>query len=228
MLLRHEGHCLMMQNYVFQQSDNSESYNFVEKSLDLLIKLCKNEKAADILDKEEANAVQMWSRMTCVLYWSLHNWGWAQLVDARRLCTWSSPGFSASEVALPQALITVVSKARFDFDELQSIVVVLSRLLNVTIPSCDLRQAADHHSPHHASHLLSLLSHSAHHLQKHDILVGSRVSGPFLCIITHDSHKQAMRALRGGRRCTQKKMRQRARPSQSRRVAIRLSYESIL
>merc|ERR1719428_2441316 len=48
-----------MQQYVFQQVDNTVSHNFVEKTADLFTKLCKNEKAADILDEEEADVAQM-------------------------------------------------------------------------------------------------------------------------------------------------------------------------
>jgi hypothetical protein len=48
-----------MKQYIFQQTDNSESYNFIEKTDDLLAKLCKNEKSADVIDREEANIAHM-------------------------------------------------------------------------------------------------------------------------------------------------------------------------
>ena len=54
-----EGHNLKMKQYIFQQIDNSHSYNFVEKTGDLFMKLCKNEKKADVIDKEEADVAQM-------------------------------------------------------------------------------------------------------------------------------------------------------------------------
>jgi len=52
-----QGHNTAMQEYVFLQIDNSSSYNFVEKTVELFLRLVKNEKAADILEVEEAACV---------------------------------------------------------------------------------------------------------------------------------------------------------------------------
>ncbi|CAD7974777.1 unnamed protein product, partial [Amoebophrya sp. A120] len=48
-----EGHNLTMQNYTYNQHDNSASVNFVEKTVDLFVKLTKSREIVDDLDEEE-------------------------------------------------------------------------------------------------------------------------------------------------------------------------------
>lgn len=48
-----EGHNSHMQQYVFQQLDNTISVNMMEKIKALCLKICKNESAADVTDGEE-------------------------------------------------------------------------------------------------------------------------------------------------------------------------------
>jgi len=50
-----EGHNLRMQNYIFSQTDNSRSINFVEKSVDLILRFCFDEEACDQVDEEEVD-----------------------------------------------------------------------------------------------------------------------------------------------------------------------------
>ena len=42
-----------MQDYVYFQSDNSSSVNFVEKTVELVLRVMKNQESADNLDGEE-------------------------------------------------------------------------------------------------------------------------------------------------------------------------------
>jgi hypothetical protein len=50
-----EGHNLRMQNYIFSQTDNSRSINFLEKSVDLILRFCFDEESCDQVDDEEAD-----------------------------------------------------------------------------------------------------------------------------------------------------------------------------
>eukprot|EP00397_Hematodinium_sp_SG-2012_P000177 GEMP01000177.1.p1 GENE.GEMP01000177.1~~GEMP01000177.1.p1 ORF type:complete len:2785 (+),score=546.68 GEMP01000177.1:287-8641(+) len=51
-----EGHLLKMQNYIFHQLDNSISFNFVERSVEVVLRLCKNEEASNGIDEDEIDA----------------------------------------------------------------------------------------------------------------------------------------------------------------------------
>jgi hypothetical protein len=48
-----EGHLQAVQQYIFQQQDNSISFNFSEKNVDVCVKLSKSEKQCDIMDEKE-------------------------------------------------------------------------------------------------------------------------------------------------------------------------------
>lgn len=47
------GNNITMQGYIFRQVDNTSSFNFVERTGILAMKICKNEKAADDVDETE-------------------------------------------------------------------------------------------------------------------------------------------------------------------------------
>jgi len=54
-----EGHNAEMQSYCFSQTDNSGSTNFIEKTVMLILRLCKNEAAADCCDEEDIACMTM-------------------------------------------------------------------------------------------------------------------------------------------------------------------------
>merc|ERR1719362_1316156 len=54
-----EGHNALMQSYCFSQTDNSGSTNFIEKTVLLVLRLCKNEAAADCCDEEDIACMTM-------------------------------------------------------------------------------------------------------------------------------------------------------------------------
>merc|ERR1719456_125541 len=52
-----EGHRLKMQDYIFQQVDNSMSYNLIDATAMLILKLSKNTTLADCIDPQEAEVL---------------------------------------------------------------------------------------------------------------------------------------------------------------------------
>lgn len=52
-----EGHNKPVQRYVFQQIDNSFSVNILEKLKELVLKICKNDVAADVCDQEDMDVM---------------------------------------------------------------------------------------------------------------------------------------------------------------------------
>ena len=52
-----EGHNSKMQNYVFLQVDNSVSINFVERTIDLILKLCPHDQESNRIDYEECEVL---------------------------------------------------------------------------------------------------------------------------------------------------------------------------